>query len=343
MQARTYFPKVRRMLLCFLSFNFNTLLASFHAASQAPCSYHSVSSWDRSSNFGALGLRWWGWPGQINPSEGFWFRILLWRAIAFVNFTRWIGFCMSELFRKIDEDSAAPHPGIRNPIVVYLMSKHSQQVAPFYRTTHTSSTWPLHFCHHFFGSFTRLFINLTMCIRTLFSKSATTRGLVEQAFWRVSLFTEWIGASSFEVILAGPSRLSTTGTLSSGTSGSRRISLILLHERTRRRIRLCQFRTLINIVTGTAIVSFRTLPVGFPLPTISKNSLYTLFCSLILDHGVLLKNSISGPKVLISNILLDTSLHHRLQSVIIRSCFLLMSLQVIQFQHGLEFPRLSYS
>ena len=44
----------------------------------------------------------------------------------------------------------------------------------------------------------------------------------------------------------------------------------------------------------TAIVSFHTLSVGFPLPTISKNSLYTLFCSLILDHGVLLKLSISG-------------------------------------------------
>ena len=26
---------------------------------------------------------------------------------------------------------------------------------------------------------------------------------------------------------------------------------------------------------------------SFPMPTISKNSLYTLFCSLILDHGVL--------------------------------------------------------
>ena len=69
----------------------------------------------------------------------------------------------------------------------------------------------------------------------------------------------------------------------------------------------------------TAIVSFHTLPVGFPLPTISKNSLYTLFCSLILDHGVLLKISISVPKILISNFLLDTSFHHRLQSVIIMS------------------------
>ena len=53
------------------SFNFNTLLASFHAASRAPCSCHSVSSWDRSSKIGALGLRWWGSPGQIYPSGDF--------------------------------------------------------------------------------------------------------------------------------------------------------------------------------------------------------------------------------------------------------------------------------
>ena len=78
------------------------------------------------------------------------------------------------------------------------------------------------------------------------------------------------------------------------------------------------FSTLIDIVAETAIVSFHTLPVGFPLPTISKNSLSTLFCPLILDHGVLLKISISRPKILISNFLLNTSLHHSFQSVIIR-------------------------
>ena len=39
------------------SFNLNTFLASFHAASRAPSSCHSVSSCERSSNFGALGLR----------------------------------------------------------------------------------------------------------------------------------------------------------------------------------------------------------------------------------------------------------------------------------------------
>ena len=85
-----------------------------------------------------------------------------------------------------------------------------------------------------------------------------------------------------------------------GTSGSRCISLILLHARIRRRIRLCHFCTHIDIVTEIAIVSFRALPVGFPLPTISKNSLYTLFIPLILDHGVSFIISVSGAKIPIS-------------------------------------------
>ena len=79
------------------------------------------------------------------------------------------------------------------------------------------------------------------------------------------------------------------------------------------------FSTLINIVAETTIVSSSTLPVGLPLPTISKNSLHTLFCPLILDHGVSLIIPTSGAKILISYVLLDTSLHHSLQSVIIRS------------------------
>ena len=120
-----------------------------------------------------------------------------------------------------------------------------------------------------FRPFAGLFINLATCMRALFPKSASVFGLVEQAFWRMPLFTEWSGASSFEVILARQSKHSTTGTFSFGTSGSRCISLILPRRWARRRIRLCCFCTHIDIVTETAIVSFRTLPVGFPLSTIS--------------------------------------------------------------------------
>ena len=151
-----------------------------------------------------------------------------------------------------------------------------------------------------------------------------------------------MGASSSDVILAGQSRHSSTGTLASGTSGSRRISVILLRRRARRRIRLCRFCTLIHIVSETAIVSFRTLPVSFPLRTISQTSLFTLCCPLILDHSACFIISVSGLKILHSQILLDTSFYHCLQSVMIRSFFLLMNLQVIQFQYGLEFLRLVF-
>ena len=343
MQVGIYFPETRRMLLFHAPLIWNTFLASFHTASRAPCSCHSVSSWDRSSNFGAFGLRWWVSSGQIYLSEGFWSRIWVWRAVAFVNFTRWIGFCMSELFQRIDfggfmswntqpncrafDDRRPVGPRfnswsrflIRSPwsIVTFSMvdNRFPYIFMPIILLQHSYCTLVI----ILFGPFTRLFINLTVWIRALFLKPATTLGHVEQAFWRVPLFTEWVVASSFDVILARPSIHSTAGTSSPGTSGSRCFSLILLHERIRRRIRLCHFSTLIDIVAETAIVSSRTLPVELPLPTISKNSLYTLFCSLILDLGVSLIISISSAKILISYLLVNTSFHHGFQSVIIRS------------------------
>ena len=60
--GRHLFSEGEKNVALSCSFNFNTFLASFHAASRAPCSCHSVSSRDRSSNFGVLGLRWWGSP-----------------------------------------------------------------------------------------------------------------------------------------------------------------------------------------------------------------------------------------------------------------------------------------
>ena len=77
--GRHLFSEGEKNVALSCSFNFNTLLASFHTASRAPCSCHSVSSCERSSNFGALGLRSWGSPGQIYPSEGFWSRICVTR------------------------------------------------------------------------------------------------------------------------------------------------------------------------------------------------------------------------------------------------------------------------
>ena len=240
--SKHHFSKGEKNVALSCSFNFNTLLASFHAASRVPCSCHSVSSWDRPSNFGALGLRWWGSPGQIIPSDRFWSRILVWGAIAFVNFTRWIGFCMSELFRK-------------NRLRRLHVPKDTTQMSCDFQHSHCTLVIIL------FGPFTRLFINLTMCIRALLSRFAITC-LAVQAFWRVPLLTEWVDASSFEVILARPSIHSTTGTSASGTSGSRWFSLILLHERIRRRIWWCNFSTLIHFVAETAIVSSGKLHIG---------------------------------------------------------------------------------
>ena len=103
-------------------------------------------------------------------------------------------------------------------------------------------------------------------------KSASILRLVEQAHWRIPFFTEWSGASSFEVILARQSSHFPTWASASNTSGSRCISHTLLRGRSWRMVRLCRVCTLIRIVSATATVSFRTLPVSFPLPIVLRNS-----------------------------------------------------------------------
>ena len=70
--------------------------------------------------------------------------------------------------------------------------------------------------------------------------------------------------------------------LFSGTLGSRRFSLFLLHERNRRRIRLCHFSTLSHIVAETAIVSFSHTAHWFPI----ANNLQEFFV-----HAVLIPDS----------------------------------------------------
>ena len=181
--------------------------------------------------------------------------------------------------------SAAPYPENRKPFVVYSMNctqqvrgllcdvcHGKQRVSPFYHATHTSSTRQLHSCHHSFWTFLSAVHQPGDVNKSTFHQICNHSRTCRTSILEGAIFHR-IGANSFEVILARPSRHSTTGTLSSGTSGSRHFSFILLHERIRRWIRPCHFCTFIHIVTETAIVSFRALPVGFPLPAISKNSL----------------------------------------------------------------------
>ena len=266
MQAGTYFLKVRRMLLFHAPFIFNTFLASFHAASWD----HALATVSPPETDPQIVERWRCADevhlGKKNPSDGFWSRISVWRAKAFVNVTRWIGFCMSELFRRIDFgdvmswnthcralDDRRPAGPRFNSWSRFLSGRSDLSwLLPWLTTgcrTFSCQSFILFQHSHctfviiLFGPFTRLFINLTVC-----PKPTTTLGLVEQAFWRVPLFTERVVASSFEVTLARPSMHSTTSAFHSRTSGSRRFSLILLHERIRRRIWWCNFSTLIDIV-----------------------------------------------------------------------------------------------
>ena len=105
-------------------------------------------------------------------------------------------------------------------------------------------------------------------------------------------FHKMILQSSFEVILARQSSHFPTWASSSRTSGSRCIFHTLLRRRSWRKVRLCRFCMLIHIVSETATVSKRTLPVSFPMPTISWTSLFTpflaskfficKFCSILL-------------------------------------------------------------
>ena len=100
-QAGTYFPKERIMLLYFSPL----ILTHFWPASTL---LHGHIALATLSLFLRPILKFWSigvtLMRLIIPSEGFWSRKSAWRTTAFVNFTHRIGFRMSELFRKIDED-----------------------------------------------------------------------------------------------------------------------------------------------------------------------------------------------------------------------------------------------
>ena len=59
--------------------------------------------------------------------------------------------------------SAAPYPEMRNPTVVYLMSKRPKQVSLFLDAVMPFQHGYCTFVIILLGPFTRLFINLTMC------------------------------------------------------------------------------------------------------------------------------------------------------------------------------------
>ena len=115
MQAGTYFSEGEKNVALFFSFNFRILLASFHAASRAPCSCHSrpqilerwrdahevhLGKYIRAKDFGLECLR--------DVQQLLW---ILHVALAPI--------CLSSSVKSMK--TSAPYPGIRNPIVVRSM------------------------------------------------------------------------------------------------------------------------------------------------------------------------------------------------------------------------------
>ena len=117
--SRHQFSEGEKNVVSCFTFDFKIHLVIFHAASRAYRSCLCVSSWDRSSNFGALGLCWWGSPGQIMPSDVF--GLECWRDVTRLWWIEHIflaSVCLSSSAKSM-KTSAAPYVEIRNPIVVY--------------------------------------------------------------------------------------------------------------------------------------------------------------------------------------------------------------------------------
>ena len=145
---QAFFPKVRRMLLCFSPLIFE----HFWPAStllRGPIALATLSP----PETGPQILERWDYAVEVHLGKLVRAKDFGLECMRDVQQLLWIlhvgsvSACLSSSVKSM-KTSAAPCPGIHNPIVMYLMSKHSQQVVLFYDAGHTSSTWPLHFCHH---------------------------------------------------------------------------------------------------------------------------------------------------------------------------------------------------
>ena len=87
----------RQQILGSSNFNVNANKSIFWR-----CSCHSVSSWDRSSNFGALGLRSWSSLGQFIRAKDFGLEFYCGAQQPSCTLHVGLVFCMSVLFRRID-------------------------------------------------------------------------------------------------------------------------------------------------------------------------------------------------------------------------------------------------
>ena len=191
-----------------------------------------------------------------------------------------------------------------------------------------------------------LFVNLAMRIRALFTKSASIFWLVEQALWRMPLFTEWSGASSFDPLrwsLHGNRAIFPLGLLPLGILVLDAFFTLCCVEDLGEEFGCVDFARLFISCRKLQLSPYEHCQLAFHCQQSPR-----LLCSRCFILGFLTTAPVSkftflASKIIHSQILLDTSFYHCLQSVIIRSSFLLMNLHVVQFQYGLEFLRRSYS
>ena len=138
-QAGTYFPKVRRMLLYFSPL----ILEHFWPASTL-LHGHLALAIQSLLEIDPQILERWGCAGEAHLGKSIRAKDFGLECQRDVQRLLWIlhigsvSVCLSSSVKSMK--TSAPYPGIRNPIVVYLMSRHSQQVFLFYNNAHSAST-----------------------------------------------------------------------------------------------------------------------------------------------------------------------------------------------------------
>ena len=120
------------------------LLASLHAASRAHRNCHSVSSWDRSSNFGALGPR--SWEDHLGKSvRATDFGLECMHDVPRLQWIEHIGLvsvCLSSSAKSM-KTSTAPYPEIMQPNCRVIFNIATALLSPFFLDLllGCSSTW----------------------------------------------------------------------------------------------------------------------------------------------------------------------------------------------------------
>ena len=234
------FPKVRRMFALSRSFKLNTLLASFPRCFAGTLALATLSLPETDPQI----LERWGFADEVSPGQNIserrilvsnfsvtcnslrefytldWFlhvwalpenrlrRLHVLRDTTQLSCVRWLTSSRSSFQLMITILIRSS----RSVVTFTMVDNRLPYIfVPIILLLHSYCT--LVFLHSFWTFFTRLFINLTVCTRALFPKTGKPLlVLYEQAFGRVPLVTDWVVASSFKVILAKPSRHSTTGT-----------------------------------------------------------------------------------------------------------------------------------